>query len=258
MARTRPVADVPRWVRAGAIACLAAQVAWGTMQPPPRAEAEDLSSPPSPGVARLLAVGEPVAAAKVLMLHLQAFDYRKGTNVPYRNLDYDALAAWLELILDLDPAGQYPLMTAARTYAEVPDPARSRKMLELVYREYFADPNRRWPWLAHAAVVAKHRLKDMPLALRYAIALERHTTAPDAPVWIRQMVPFILADMGELEQARILIGGLIASGQVRDARDAEMLERRLQMIEERLAAEATGNAADPASSARHPPPNGRP
>ena len=40
--------------------------------------------------------------------------------------------------------------------------------------------------------------------------------------------------MGELEQARILIGGLIASGQVKDRRDAELLERRLQDIEERL------------------------
>jgi hypothetical protein len=48
------------------------------------------------------------------------------------------------------------------------------------------------------------------------------------------MEPFILADMGELELARILIGGLIASGQVKDRRDAEMLERRLNEIEERL------------------------
>ncbi|MCZ7563015.1 MAG: hypothetical protein M5U08_03705 [Burkholderiales bacterium] len=195
-----------------------------------------------------------MAAAKLLMLHLQAFDYRKGTQVPYRNLDYDALAAWLELILALDPAGQYPLMAAARTYAEVPDPARSRKMLELVHREYLADPDRRWPWLAHAAVLAKHRLKDMALALRYAETLERHTTTEDAPLWVRQMVPFILADMGELEQARIMIGGLIASGQVRDARDAEMLERRLRMIEERLAAEAAGAPGQPPPLRAHPRP----
>lgn len=257
MARTRPVADVPRWVRAGAAVALAGQIAWGAMQPPPRVAAEDLAPPPSAGVVRLLSLGEPVAAAKLLMLHLQAFDYRKGTQVPYRNLDYDALAAWLELILALDPAGQYPLMAAARTYAEVPDPARSRKMLELVHREYLADPDRRWPWLAHAAVLAKHRLKDMALALRYAETLERHTTTEDAPLWVRQMVPFILADMGELEQARIMIGGLIASGQVRDARDAEMLERRLRMIEERLAAEAAG-APRPAPAAPGAPPAARP
>lgn len=256
MARTRPVSDVPLWVRAGALAALAAQVAWGTLQPPPRLAAEDLPRPPTAGVARLLALGEPVAAAKLAMLYLQAFDYRAGTRVPYRNLDYEALAGWLDVILELDPAGQYPLMAAARTYAEVPDPVRSRAMLELVYRQYFVDPDRRWPWLAHAAVIAKHRLRDMPLALRYATALERHTTTPDAPLWVRQMVPFILADMGELEQARILIGGLIASGQVRDARDAEMLERRLRMIEERLAEEAAKPPAGAAEPGPTPAPKG--
>jgi len=242
VAAVRPVGDVPAWVKACAAAGLVAQIAWGAMQPPVRATADDLPSPPSPGVARLLSFGEPVAAAKLAMLYLQAFDYRAGTRVPYRNLDYDALTAWLDVILDLDPAGQYPLMAAARIYAEIPDLARSRKVLELVYRQYFADPNRRWPWLAYAAIVAKHRLKDLPLALRYAAALEKHTTTPDAPLWAKQMVPFILADMGELEQARILIGGLIASGQVMNARDAELLARRLRMIEQRIAEEAADRA----------------
>ncbi|MCC6611461.1 MAG: hypothetical protein IT515_17540 [Burkholderiales bacterium] len=246
----RPVRDVPMWVRACAAAGLAAQIGWAALQPHPSATAEDLPQPPSPGVARLLALGEPVAAAKLAMLYLQAFDYQAGTRVPYRKLDYDALIGWLDVILGLDPAGQYPLMAAARTYADVPDPVRSRKMLEFVYRAYFADPNRRWPWLAHAAIIAKHELKDLPLALRFADALEKNTTTPSAPLWVRQMVPFILADMGELEQARILIGGLIASGQVRDARDAEMLQRRLEMIEKRL--------ADQSSKPSKPSPQGAP
>ena len=107
-------------------------------------------------------------------------------------------------------------------------------MLDFIYREYFVDPNRRWPWLAQATVIAKHELKDLPLAKEYAVALQQNTTDPNAPLWVKQMVPFILADMGELEQARILIGGLIASGQVRDKRDAELLKQRLADIEARL------------------------
>jgi hypothetical protein len=47
---------------------------------------------------------------------------------------------------------------------------------------------------------------------------------------------FILEDMNELEAAKILIGGMIASGQVRDQRDLELLERRLKLLEERIAA----------------------
>ena len=109
-------------------------------------------------------------------------------------------------------------------------------MLEFVYREYLKDPNGRWPWLAHATILAKHRLKDLPLARQYAVALQQHTTTPDAPVWVRQMEPFILEDMNELEAARIMIGGLLASGQVRDRRDAELLQRRLEQLEEKLKA----------------------
>jgi hypothetical protein len=186
---------------------------------------------------RLAAVGEPVALARFLMLYLQAFDYQVGTRIPYRDLDYAHLEGWLGRILELDPVGQYPLMTASRLYAEVPDPEKQRQMLGFVYREYLKDPNRRWPWLAHATVLAKHQLKDLPLARKYAAALQQHTATPQAPLWVRQMEPFILEDMNELEAARILIGGLIASGQVKDERDLRLLERRLQQLEERLAAE---------------------
>jgi len=232
--RERPLADVPRWVAAGLAFALALQVGVALLQPRPTARAEDLGPAPGANTLRLAAVGEPVALANLLMLYLQAFDYQAGTRVPYRDLDYDRLVGWLSRILELDPAGQNPLMSASRLYAEVPDPAKQRKMLDFIYGEYLGDPNRRWPWLAHATLVAKHQLKDLPLARQYAVALQQNTTTPDAPVWVRQMEPFILEDMNELEAAKIMIGGMLASGQVKDRRDYELLERRLKQLEERL------------------------
>jgi hypothetical protein len=47
------------------------------------------------------------------------------------------------------------------------------------------------------------------------------------------MEPFILEDMNELESARVLLGGLIASGQVKDERDLVLLKRHLEGIEAR-------------------------
>jgi len=235
--RERPLADVPRWLIGLLAGALALQVLFASSHPKPTAKAEDLGLPPSVEALRLAAVGEPIALAKLLMLYLQAFDYQAGTRIPYRDLDYEHLEGWLRRILELDPAGQYPLMSASRLYAEVPDPAKRRRMLELVYAEYLKDPNRRWRWLAHATIAAKHELKDLPLARKYAVALQQHTTTADAPPWVRQMEPFILEDMNELEAARLLIGGLIASGQVKDQRDLALLERRLQLLEERMEAE---------------------
>ena len=174
--RERPLADVPRWVAAGLVLALGLQIGLAVLQPRPSARAEDLGPAPGANALRLAAAGEPIALADLLMLYLQAFDYQAGTRIPYRDLDYDRLVEWLARILELDPGGQYPLMTASRLYAEVPDPAKQRKMLDLVYREYLKDPNRRWPWLAHATLIAKHQLKDLPLARKYAVALQQNTT----------------------------------------------------------------------------------
>ena len=234
----RKLTAVPAWVLTGLAATLAGQVFWSAQQPTPVARAQDLPTPPSEQVLRLAALGDGVALAKGLMLWLQAFDWQAGSQVPYRELDYARVTTWLTRILALDSGGQYPLMAASRIYADINDLDRVRIMLAFVHENYLADPNRRWPWLAHATLLAKHRLKDLPLARQYAAALQRNTTAPDVPIWVKQMEPFILEDMNELDAARILIGGLLQSGQVKDARDAQLLERRLKALEERL---RTGN-----------------
>src|SRR5207248_11254454 len=137
-------------------------------------------------------------------LYLQAFEYRK--------LDYQRLVEWLHNILELDPRSQYPLFAAARVYAETPDAARARLVLDFIYREFLVDPGRRWPWLAHAALLAKHRLKDLALARQYAAAPDRHTRAPDVPLWARHTEVFTLEDTNELEAARTMLGGLLARG----------------------------------------------
>jgi hypothetical protein len=229
----RPISGVPRIVVAFLALALAAQIALKIIAPRPGARAEDLHPAPGIGALRLASFGDPVALAKGLMLYLQAFDYQSGTRIPYRDLDYDRLEAWLARILELDPQGQYPLLAASRLYAEVPVEAKQRSMLEFVYRQFLLDPNRRWPWLAHATVIAKHRLHDLPLALRYARAIQSSATAADVPLWATQMEAFILEDMNELEAARLVIGGYIQSGRVKDPGELRFLDERLKELEKR-------------------------
>jgi hypothetical protein len=229
----RPLHSVPRWLWGALAAALVAQLAAHGAMPPRSVSARDLPPAPRAAALRLASLGEPEAMARVLMLYLQAFDLGGGNALPYRQLDYGRLVAWLEAILALDPRSQYPLFSAARVYAERADPQRMRQMLDFLYREYFADPNRRWPWLAHAAILAKHQLKDLPLARRYAAAIARNTTDPTVPVWAKQMEVFILEDMGQLEAERIMIGGLLASGRITDPAEARLLKRRLDELDKR-------------------------
>jgi hypothetical protein len=230
----RPLSHVSAPVLALLALGLALQIVLHAIAPEPQAKAQDLTRPPAASLLRLASLGEPIALAKILMLWLQAFDYQSGSKMPYQELDYARLEAWLARILELDREGQYPLLAASRLYAEVPDETRQRSMLDFVYRQYLRDPDRRWPWLAHAALLAKHRLKDMDLALKYAAALQKYTTAKDAPAWATTMEIFIREDMNELETARVMIGGLLASGRITDRAELNFLDKRLREIEERL------------------------
>jgi len=185
---------------------------------------------------RRLRIDNDVGGSMNELLYLQAFDYHGTNTLPYARLDYRRLVQWLHAILELDPRSEYPLMAAARVYAETADVARSRIALDFVYREFPRDPPRRWQWLAHAALLAKHRLHDLALARQYAAAVEANTRdLPGVPLWAKQMQIFILEDMNELEAARIMLGGLLESGAISDPEEARYLELHLRALERRSA-----------------------
>lgn len=206
---------------------LSAQLAWQASRPFAGVYAEVLGTPPRPAVLRLATFEEPAAAARLTMLYLQGFDLR--------DLDYARLTGWLRAASDLDPRSAYPMFLAARVFAEAPDEPRTRQMLEFIHDRFLEDPDRRWPWLAHAAVLAKHRLKDLALARRYAAAVQRHARAADVPLWARQMEVFILEDMNELEAAKIMLGGMLARGDISDPNELRFLKQKLEALEKRLA-----------------------
>ena len=224
----RSAARIPRPVLALLAVALVVQIVSQASRDPPAARAETLPAPAAPPAVRILSLGEPVAAAHLLTLYLQAFDNQPGISIPFKDLDYPRVVAWLDAILELDPAGQYPLLMASQLYAQVPIEAKQRLMLDFVHRKFFEDPERRWRWLAHCALMAKHRLKDNRLALAYADDIARH--AQRAPNWARQMRIFVLEDMGELESATILLGGLLASGEIGDPKEIRFLTERLEQM----------------------------
>ena len=227
----RRIAAAPVAVRVMLAMALAVQIGWHAWRPDPRAEAHALRPAPPAAVLRLAALGDETPLAKLLMLRLQAHDNQPGVSIPFMDLDYGRVAGWLDAIVDLDPRADYPLLAAARLYGSVPDPARQRVMFDLVHRRFLEDPGRRWPWLAHAAVLAKHRLGDPALALRYARALTEHATGPDVPFRVRSMSAIIAADMGEVEAARVLVAGLLAGGRLIDPHEIRFLAARLGEID---------------------------
>lgn len=207
------------------VVLLTLQIGMHTWRRPPLPHVEPLPEAPPAFVLRGLAFGDPELLAGLSSLYLQTFDNQPGASIPFRDLDYVRLTAWLERALSLDPRSHYPLMMAAQVYAQVPDAGRQRLMLDFVHRAFMADPELRWRWLAHGVIVARHRLHDARLALRYATDIA--TYARHAPGWARQMQIFLLQDLGEAEQAKLLLGALLATGEITDPGEIRFLTKRL-------------------------------
>ncbi|MEG2029874.1 MAG: hypothetical protein RR376_04395 [Janthinobacterium sp.] len=238
----RPWSSVPRPVPLLLAAALLLQLGWQLAHGTAAAQARQLPAAPPVAAARLASLGEPLAMAKGMLLYLQAYEDQPGVSLAWRALDYEHLADWLETAQALDPRSQYALVAASEVYAAVPDPQRARRMLEFIARSFAGDPARRWPAMAQATLLARHQLHDLPLALGYARQLRRLATGPQVPPWVREMEAFLLEDMDQLDSARLVIGGLIQSGQITDPHELAFLARRLDALASQIAAKKSNGA----------------
>ena len=224
--------SVPMVIKLILLSTLFCHICWSFIHRTHVINITDLSAPPEQKIIELVGLGDAIAMAKLLMLWLQAFDNQPGVSVPFTNLDYASVIQWLERILALDYKGQYPLLAASHIYSLVQDHEKKRQMLDFIYQQFFIDPNRRWPSMTHAIFIAKHKLKDYPLALKFAHAVAQNVTDQNIPHWVKQMEIYILEDMGEIESAKILIGGLLESGAITDLNELRFLQNRLKQLEQ--------------------------
>ncbi len=232
--KDRPFKDVPAYVFVLMMVALALQLTWHSLQEPVAARAEDLPHPMSTRAYVMSSFGEPIATSKILNLWLQAFDNQPGVSIPLHSLDYGVVIEWLDTILELDPQGHYPMLVAARVYGSVSHREKQRQMMDYIFYKFNENPDKHWRWLAHAVITAKHELRDMPLALKYADALVQKATGENVPYWAKDMKIIVLEDMGEVEAAKVLVGGLIASGEITDPYELRFLENKIRVLEEKL------------------------
>jgi hypothetical protein len=231
--QTRDISFVPRSIGVALLLSLFLQCLWHFSFTKLEVERHNLPAPPQPSFIRLVSLDDTIAAAKVVMLWLQAFDNQPGVSIPLKELNYDKVIEWLDLILELDNKIQYPLLAAIRFYAEVQDEERQRKMIRYVSEKFIESPGTRWPFMTHAVYIAKHRIKDEQLALKCAQMIRKYAQGENIPYWAKQMEIFVLEDMGELESAMIIIGGLLESGELKDPHQRKFLGQRLEEIKQR-------------------------
>ncbi len=232
--RVRPLSDVPLWLKLSLPAMLLLQLLWHGYSPVLQAEAKPLPPPLSAETYRLISLDEPLTVARYLNLWLQSFDNQAGISLSFHQLDYDRVIQWLDTILALDTKGQYPLLVASHIYGSIHSPRKQRQMMDYIYAKFQQRPGQYWRWLAHAVIVAKHELKDMELALRYADALAAESNNKEVPYWAKDLKIIVLEDMGELEAARVLAGGLIENGDIDDPYEIRFLLQKIEVLEQKM------------------------
>jgi hypothetical protein len=208
-------------------ACLAANVQFQRLNAPVWTDVGDLKTPPQLALVRAASLGENSFAGYLVALFLQDFNVSLGTATPLAAMDRSAVIRWLDLSTDLDGDSRYPLLLAARHFAETGTPEQRRCMLDWIYQRFQERPNERWPWLVHAIFAARHVLHDDALAKTYAAALRNRVTNPKAPSWVVQMDLLLRADLGEVEDARTILAGLMDAGQIRSPGELKFLESRI-------------------------------
>ena len=227
----RPLTHLPKFLLPLLATALALQLIWHATQSRNTAQYEPLSPPPPAALFSLIALGDNILASRILDIWLQGHDNQAGISIPYNQLDYVRLTQWLDLSLQLDPRDGYPLLAAAHIYAPVNDAVRTRIMLDFIEQKFTELPQYRWRALADASIAAKHRLKDLPLALHYSETLAAHAGA-DVPYWAKDIRLIVREEMGERESLRLLIGGLLQNGDITDPYELRFLEQRLQNLQE--------------------------
>ncbi len=206
------------------------QLAWQMEVRREDARKTNLSSPPRIVALRLASLDESAMASRYLMLYLQSFDIQPGIVVPYRDLDYGTVEKWLKTSLKLDERDPYPLFAASYIYTSANEKEKKRRMLDFIYGEFLKDPKDRWPWLARGYLVTKYELHDLSLAAKYSAELQEEAGVPN---WVGEMTVFTLENMGELERAKILIGGMLSGGRITDPNEVAFLKKELERIKSR-------------------------
>lgn len=184
-----------------------------------------LGPPPGEAALRLMSFGDAQVLYRVLGLSLQHAGDTGGRVTSLRSYDYDHVGGWLRRLDALDPRSDLMPALAAFYFGVTPTPEDAAKVVDYLIDAVRDDPGR-WRYLAHGAVIAKHRVKDLDLALRAARTLA--ALPGDQPVWTRQMPAFVLAEMGDTEQAAAVFAALL---QQADDLPPEEVAYMLRMLE---------------------------
>lgn len=216
------------------IAALAAQLVLAWRQSTQLPDWEILGPAPSQALVRAVSFGDNQAAYYMLGLYLQHAQDPARFATPLTEYNYDRVIAWLELMDRLDPKAHFAPYIGAYLFGASPDPEQVRQIVGYLRESFRTAPTERWFFMAHAVFLARHRVKDLELAIAVADELAE-SPAEGIPLWARQLRAFVLAQLGETEAAIAVTREVLRSAGPDDLRPGE--RRYMEFFIERMEAQ---------------------
>jgi hypothetical protein len=195
---------------------------------------QELSRPLSLASYRGIAMGSEQLLGYLLAIRLQLHDNQAGQHFRYSLIDYEVLVDWLDRITEISEGTEYPMLLASRVYSSTGDQERLRQVLGFIERRFDDDPQKHWRRLAEACVLAKHKLGDLELALRFAERLALQPASVEMPHWARDFRFLLLADLNELESAIAIIQAMLQTDSINDPDELRFLQEKLLDFQQKL------------------------
>jgi hypothetical protein len=196
---------MPRLLPLLLIGLLLAQGAFASLLPS-APDSGDIAAPPSLLVAKLSSLGEDAFFFRSHSLALQHAGNLNGTIVPYCDMNYRQLAAWLSLLERFDGEAQITPVMAGRLFGNNQNGADTKYVIDYLEARALAHPVTNWRWLGQAVYLARYRLKDQARA--QILAHELATLPIALPSWARDLEVFVMVDRGDKQGASQLLAAL--------------------------------------------------
>ena len=224
------MATIPRGALAAVLITLGLQGAFWWQTRELQAGWEGVPPAPSNQVAKALALGDGQFLYRAATFVLQNMGDEGGRVTQLKDYDYQRLGQWFFLLDRFDPQSEFLPVLVGYYFSQSQNPDDVRIVISFLAHIAIRDPERNWRWLAHAIYLARHRVKDMDLALSLAYRMAA-IKSPGIPIWARQMPAFVLAEVGEKEAARDLMEAIMDSQIDLDPAEIEFMR---DFIETRL------------------------
>lgn len=190
---------------------------------------EIIPNPPGYTEIEALSLGDEQLYFRTKAIELQSFGDGFGRFSALKDYDYSILVNWFYLLDHLDNKSNFAPSIASYYYSQTQKTSDLIYIIEYLEKNYDLDPEKKWWWLAQSVYIANHKYGDKRLALRLAEKLAK--TPGSIPIWAKEMPAFIHEQLGEKQEALIIIRNLLEN---KEALSKEEINFMDYFINERL------------------------